>query len=122
VYYTLSSLSKTGAETVTGDGSRALNGVVIALNKATGKVVWHKAMDAYCYSSPVAVYNADGKGWLIQACSNGTLYLMDGLTGAEVATLQLPGVIEGSPAVYGSTLVVGTTGKGTSYVYGVELE
>lgn len=119
VYFTLSSVSATGAKALS--GSAAMPGVIIAMNKATGEVVWHKAMDAYCYSSPVAVYNAIGKGWIIQACSDGTIYLLDGLTGTEINTLQVEGVIEGSPAVYGDMMVIGTTGKGTSYIYGIQI-
>ena len=69
----------------------------------------------------MAVYDAEGKGWIIQACSNGTIYLMDGLTGSIVNTLAVNGVIEGSPAVYGNTLVIGTTGKNTSYIYGIKI-
>lgn len=119
VYFTLSSVSATGAKEL--NDSAAMAGVLIALNKETGKVVWHKEMDAYCYSSPVAVYDADGNGWIIQACSNGTLYLLDGLTGTTVNTLSVNGVIEASPAVYGDTLVIGTTGKDTSYIYGIKI-
>ena len=119
VYFTLSSVSATGAKTL--GGSEAMAGVIIAFDKSTGEVVWQKAMDAYCYSSPVAVYDESGKGWIIQACSNGTLYLMDGLTGEVINSLTVNGVIEGSPAVYGDTLVIGTTGKGTSYIYGIQI-
>lgn len=119
VYFTLSSVSATGAKVL--DESAALSGVLIALNKQTGEVVWHKAMDAYCYSSPVAVYDTDGRGWIIQACSNGTLYLLDGLTGETINTLSVSGVIEASPAVFGDTLVIGTTGKNTSYIYGIKI-
>ncbi len=119
VYFTLSSVSAAGAQKLSGDA--AIPGVIIAFNKATGEVVWHKAMEAYCYSSPVAVYDEAGKGWIIQACSNGTIYLMDGLTGDVVNTLQVNGVIEGSPAVYGDMMVIGTTGKDTSYIYGIKI-
>ncbi len=119
VYFTLSSVSATGAKALSGEA--AMPGVIIALNKATGEVVWHKAMDAYCYSSPVAVYDEAGQGWIIQACSNGTIFLLDGLTGAEISTLEVEGVIEGSPAVYDDTLVIGTTGKGTSNIYGIKI-
>lgn len=119
VYFTLSSVSATGAKSLSENA--ALPGVIIAMNKATGEVVWHKAMDAYCYSSPVAVYDEAGKGWIIQACSNGTIFLLDGLTGAEISTLEVEGVIEGSPAVYGNTMVIGTTGKGTSFIYGIKI-
>lgn len=119
VYFTLSSVSATGAKAL--DESAAMAGVLIALDKESGEVVWHKAMDAYAYSSPVAVYDADGQGWIIQACANGTLYLLDGLTGETVNTLSVSGVIEASPAVYDDTLVIGTTGKGTSYIYGIKI-
>ncbi len=119
VYFTLSSVSATGAKELSGDS--AMPGVIIAFSKSTGKVVWHKAMEAYCYSSPVAVYDESGRGWIIQACSNGTIYLMDGLNGSVVNTLQVNGVIEGSPAVYGDMMVLGTTGKGTSYIYGIRI-
>ena len=119
VYFTLSSVSATGAKQL--DGDSAMAGVIIALNKNSGEVVWHKAMDAYCYSSPVAVYDEAGKGWIIQACSNGTIYLMDGLSGETINTLAVSGVIEGSPAVYGDMMVIGTTGKNTSYIYGIKI-
>ncbi len=119
VYFTLSSVSKTGAAQL--GGTAAMDGLLLALDKATGKVVWHKEMDAYCYSSPVAVYDESGRGWIIQASANGMLYLMDGLTGEVISTLQVNGVIEGSPAVYNNTLVIGTTGKDTSYIYGIAL-
>ena len=36
--------------------------------------------------------------------------------------MQVEGTINGSPAVYNSTLVIGTQGKGTSYIYGIALE
>ncbi len=120
VYFTLSSVSAKGAAEA-GMGESAIPGVIIALDKESGKVVWHKTMEAYAYSSPVAVYGEDGKGWIIQACSNGLITLMDGLTGETVNTLQVSGVIEGSPAVYDDTLVIGTTGKDTSYIYGIKI-
>ncbi len=122
VYFTLSGLTKDGNETVTGNGEEALPGVLIALDKQSGEVVWSKPFDTYAYSSPVAVYDKEGRGWIIQATSTGTLYLLDGLTGAEIATLQVNGTIEASPAVYGDTLVIGTTGKGTSYIYGIKIK
>ena len=79
-------------------------------------------MDAYSYSSPLAVYAEDGRGWILQGCSNGKLYLLDGLTGDVISTLEVEGIIEGSPAAYGDTVVFGTTGKGKSYVYAIKLQ
>ena len=70
----------------------------------------------------MAVYSAAGQGWVIQCCSNGTIYLLNGLTGEIVTTLQVVGTIEGSPAVYNDMLVFGTTGKDKSFVYAVKLQ
>ncbi len=122
VVFTLSNLSKAGAQAIFGEEAAAMAGATIALDKATGEIVWARQLDSYSYSSPVAVYSETGKGWIIQASGNGTLYLMDGLTGEVINTLEVEGTIEGSPAVYGSTLVIGTTGKKTSFIYGITLE
>ena len=122
VYYTLSYISASGSEKLLGSGVKAQEGVLVALNKQTGKVVWAKSLGGYCYSSPVAVYNENGKGWIIQATSDGVLMLLDGLTGETINTLQLNGTIEASPAVYQNMLVIGTTGKGTSFLYGVKID
>ena len=99
----------------------AAESVLIALDKTTGEVAWLKTQDVYTYSSPVAVYTDTGKGYLIQATSDGKLYLMDGLTGEQVSMLQLEGTVNASPAVYKDTLVIGTQGKGTSHIYGITL-
>lgn len=122
VIYTLSYLSKEGAQSVFSREMNAVAGATIAINKRSGEVVWAQELDSYSYSSPVAVYSETGKGWIIQASSAGTLYLMDGLSGTVISTLEVEGTIEGSPAVYGDTLVIGTTGKNTSYIYGITLE
>ena len=94
---------------------------LVALDKETGKRAWARGMDSRCESSPVAVYDKDGNGWIIQCMENGTVELLEGLTGKPVATLQVEGQIEASPAVYGDMMVVGTTGKGTSYIYGIRV-
>ncbi|MBR1684041.1 MAG: PQQ-binding-like beta-propeller repeat protein, partial [Clostridia bacterium] len=103
------------------DGSSA-DAVLVCLDKETGKLVWHRPLTAYTYSSPVAVYNAEGKGWIIQAASNGMIELLDGMTGGVVGQLKIEGTINASPAVYKSTMVIGTQGKGTSYIYGISLK
>ena len=123
VYFTLSSVSAKGAATITGaDGAKAMAGVLLAMDKASGEIVWAHDLDAYSYSSPVAVYNEDGKGWIIQASSSGVITLLDGVTGSVISTLTVEGTIDASPAVYNDTLVIGTTGKGTSFIYGIKLQ
>ena len=121
-YFTLSSVAKAGAETIFGEGAEAAAGVLVAVNKTTGELAWAHRLDAYSYSSPVAVYNEAGRGWIIQACSNGTILLLDGVTGDVVNTLTVEGTIDASPAVYNDTLVIGTTGKNTTFIYGIKLQ
>lgn len=122
VVFTLSNLSKEGAQAIFGDEAAAMAGVTLALDKESGEIVWAKQLDSYSYSSPVAVYTETGKGWIIQASSSGTLYLLNGLTGETVNTLEVEGTIDASPAVYGNTLVIGTTGKNTPFIYGITLD
>ena len=95
---------------------------LIALQKSNGQVAWTQAMETEATSSPVAVYNEDGKAWIVQAESNGNIHLLDGKTGQIKDTLKIEGLIEASPAVYKNTLVIGTTGKDQGAIYGIELQ
>lgn len=97
-------------------------GTVIAFDKKTGHVVWQQTMAHFSWSSPVAVYNENGDAWIIQGDSEGVLQLMDGQTGAVMNSLQLEGAITASPAVYNNMLVVGTSGKGISKIYGISIK
>ena len=46
----------------------------------------------------------------------------DGLTGKVIHQLSVEGKIEASPAVYNDMLVIGTTGKDTSFIYGIRIQ
>ena len=94
------------------------HGMLYALNKATGEVEWEKRMGHYGWSSPTCLYAPSGKGYVLVGSSDGTLRLLDGLTGDEVASVQLNGNIEGTPAVFDDMIVVGTRG---SVIYGVRI-
>lgn len=94
------------------------NGIVVALDKKTGKEVWCYKMKAYAWSSPVAVYDEEGKAYLLQGDSAGTLHLLDARTGKLLDQLPLGANIEASPAVVGNILVVGTRGM---KIFGIEL-
>lgn len=93
-------------------------GALIALDKHTGEVAWYQKLPRYGWSSPVAIYDGDGKSHIIVGDSGGTLRLLDGLTGEPISTLSLEGNIEGSPAVFGDMLVIGTRGR---RIYGVRI-
>ncbi len=83
-------------------------GVMVALDTATGKEVWTMNMDYYTWSSPVALYNADGTAYIVVCDTAGKAKLVEGTTGQVLSTLDLGGLVEASPAAYENTLVVGT--------------
>ncbi|MDD3336823.1 MAG: PQQ-binding-like beta-propeller repeat protein [Eubacteriales bacterium] len=95
---------------------------MLALNKKTGAVEWQTDFTVETVSSPVAVYNEDGDAWIVQAMSDGQINLLNGKTGEVLDTLKLETQIKASPAVYGNMLVIGTTGKDTSAVYGIQID
>lgn len=94
-------------------------GRLYAMDKNSGAVVWSKDLPYYCWSSPTAVYTEDGKGYIIQCDSMGYMYFLDGETGETIYKLNLEANVEGSPAVYGNTIVVGTRGQ---KIYGVVIK
>ena len=93
-------------------------GILAALDKRTGEVVWELRTTNYSWSSPVCVYDNDGKGYVILCTAGGFMYLVDGLTGEIADSIKLGGTIEASPAVYGNMVVVGTRAM---KIWGVEL-
>jgi len=119
VYFTVTGLSDEGREQLRLGGEEPA--ALIALEKDTGRIVWAFGLSSRSESSPIALYNDEGRGWIFQCEQNGTIHLLDGLTGTEVSSLQLQAEIEASPAAYNNVVVIGTTGKGTSYVYGIRV-
>ena len=94
------------------------DGILSAISKTTGEVVWELHTQVYSWSSPVAVYDSAGNGYLVYCNSGGYMYLVDGLTGEILDDASLGSNIEASPAVYDSTIVVGTRGQ---VIYGFQL-
>ena len=87
------------------------HGKLVAIDKKTGGEVWSVEMKYYSWSSPVAVYDSKGDGYIILCDSDGNMFLLDGRTGNLKSTVNLGKNIEASPAVFGNTIVVGTRGK-----------
>ena len=119
VYFTVTGLSEEGREKLglTKEETSAL----IALEKDTGKVSWAMGMESRTESSPVAVYDKEGNGWIIQCEQDGSIWMVEGLNGNRTGSLKLDAEIIASPAVYNEVMVIGTTGKGTSFIYGIEI-
>ena len=100
---------------VTGRGG---GGVLVAFDKQSGEIVWENVMPHYGWSSPVAVYTQDGRGYIIVSDSIGETYLIRGTTGEILYSINLGSNVEASPAVFGNILVVGTRGQ---RIFGVEI-
>ncbi len=96
-------------------------GTLAALDTQTGETVWEKTLSVYTWSSPVAVYTDDGKGYVILAecvgSTAGTVYLMNA-SGEVLDTVNTGSNIEASPVMFNDTLVVGTRG---GKVYGIKI-
>ena len=97
------------------------DGVLLALDKATGAVRWTFVMEKYTWSSPVAVYDESGNAYIV-VCegsdTGGKIFLLDGKTGTLLSTFDAEKNIEASPAVYGNMIVVGTRGM---KIWGVKI-
>ncbi len=98
--------------------TREGGGALIAFDKQTGEVAWRQAFRRYGWSSPVAVYGAQGEAHLLLGDSGGNFRLMDARTGEVLDLITLTGNVEGSPAVFGDMLVIGTRG---AYLYGIRI-
>jgi len=85
------------------------SGLLVALDKSTGDTVWEFQTSSYGWGSPVAVYNEEGQGYILHTTlTDKKLFLIEGLTGKVLDRFDLGGHVEASPAVFESTVVIGT--------------
>lgn len=85
-------------------------GLLVAIDKESGKEVWRLNLKNYCWSSPVALYNEAGKSYIVQCDSTGKAMLIEGGSGKLLNSIELGANVEGTPAAFNDTLVVGTRG------------
>ena len=93
-------------------------GKLMAVDKQTGDILWERTVGGYSWSSPVCLSDSQERGYLLFGNSKGELHLCDGLTGEDIATVDLGANIEGSPAVFDDMLVIGTRG---GRIFGVKI-
>ncbi|MCE5188226.1 MAG: PQQ-like beta-propeller repeat protein [Eubacteriales bacterium] len=93
-------------------GAYALGGRIVAYDKTTGNIVWSIEQTNDYWASPVVVYDAQGKGYLIQCDRGGIVTFYDASSGIQLNTIDLGSRIDSTPAVFNNMLVVGTRGKG----------
>jgi outer membrane protein assembly factor BamB len=92
---------------------------MVALDKQTGKIRWTLDMPTYAWPSPVDVYDKDGNAYIIECDHNGSLLLIDGLTGKLIQKQKIDSYLEASPAVFNNYLIFASrTGK----VYGFKIK
>ena len=94
-------------------------GILVALDKKTGKVIWEHKMPNYTWSSPAIVYTEDQKGYVVICDSIGDVKLLNGSDGTLLHSVNIGSNVEASPAIFENTLVVGTRG---CQIYGIEIK
>ncbi len=97
--------------------TEGMKGEVVAFNRSDGTVAWKYQFQGYPWSSPVAVYDENGTGYIIQCTKSGYIHLFDH-NGNLLDEMNLGSNIEASPAVFDNTIVVGTRG---GLIYGIKL-
>ncbi len=94
-------------------------GTLLALDKATGKPVWTRKLDAYSWSSPIAIKGKDGKSYGIFCDYKGDMHLFDPRTGEDLDVISLGLNVESSPSAYDDMIVVGSYAK---KIFGIRID
>ncbi|MFZ5967309.1 MAG: PQQ-binding-like beta-propeller repeat protein [Bacillota bacterium] len=94
-------------------------GLMLALDKKTGEEVWRWEMPNYAWSSPVSIYDSEGKSYIIQGDSTGTIFLLEGKTGEILSQINVGVNIESSPAVFNDILVIASRG---GKIFGIKIK
>lgn len=95
----------------------ASSGTMYAFDTKTGATVWSLCLSGYAWSSPVALYDADGAAYIVQCDSMGDIYVIDG-NGQELDRINVESNIEASPVAFGNYIVIGTRVKG---IFGIKI-
>ncbi|MBE6799157.1 MAG: pyrrolo-quinoline quinone [Ruminococcaceae bacterium] len=94
------------------------DGKMVAFDTKTGAVVWEYTMKNYTWSSPVAVYNADGTAYVVSCDSAGNVRLHDSKTGAELSKVNVGSNCEASPVIFEDRMIIGTRASG---IHGIKI-
>lgn len=95
-------------------GTYTAGGRIVAYDKATGNIIWSIEQTNDYWASPVVVYDAQGKAYLIQCDRGGYVTMYDASNGTMLNSIDIGSRIDSTPAVFNNLLVVGTRGKGGS--------
>ncbi|MBO4848972.1 MAG: PQQ-binding-like beta-propeller repeat protein [Clostridia bacterium] len=92
-------------------------GYVVAYDKETGDEVWTFKVAGYTWCSPVALYDAEGKAYIVVCNCVGDIYVLNG-KGEQLDKINVESNIEASPVAFDNYIVVGTRVKG---IYGIKI-
>ncbi|MBO4384778.1 MAG: PQQ-like beta-propeller repeat protein [Clostridia bacterium] len=98
-------------------GSSGYAGYVVAYDKETGNEVWTFRVSGYTWCSPLAMYDAAGKAYIIVCNCNGDVYVLNA-RGEKLSSINLGSNIEASPVGFGNYVVIGTRVKG---IFGLKI-
>ena len=94
-------------------------GQLIAIDTDTGEELWTYE-SGYAWSTPTVFYDTAGHGYVLYTSAiEGSIYLLDGLTGEVYDSFYFGVTMEASPIVYNNRLVIGTR---IYDLYGIELK
>lgn len=119
VYFTVTGLRQDDFIEAWLFGKTSAEAELVALDKATGDIVWRFPMNARAVSSPIAVYEDTGKGYLVQADGAGRVYLLDGATGECLSQVNVGGGVFSAVAGYKNMVVLRCSAGDTEMLCGI---
>lgn len=87
------------------------NGVLVAMDRKTGRIVYETPLKYYAWSSPVSMVNERGEMFVVTGDCSGNLYIINGKDGKILLSKSVGSNFESSPVVVGNQLVVGSRGN-----------
>jgi outer membrane protein assembly factor BamB len=87
------------------------HGEFIAINKHTGEEAFTILMDHYSWSSPVDLYDEDGRIYIFFTDVAGTIYLIDGLSGDLIIKEKTAYTFESSPVAVNDQIFIASRGQ-----------
>ena len=94
-------------------------GMLVALNKHTGKEEWTLDLDMYSWSSSVLTFSQSGRAYLLQGCQNGDLLLINAANGKVLDKRNFGSGIEATPVIFGNRIVLATRSE---KIIGISIE
>lgn len=87
------------------------NGTFVAIDRASGNIVYRTKLDHYSWSSPVALCTSQGEMFIFTGDVIGNVYLIDAATGEIIFKQRMAWNFESSPVVVDDCVVVGSRGR-----------